>query len=140
MQNTPDAIPDDQPEQPFANADIDWQEGDLPYSSRFDDIYFSRQGGLAETEHVFLAANPGPDAAGIHHRRAGLRYRTELPLHLAGLARYPSRDPCLDRSAPALHRLRKISDAPRCPAACAAWVGRAGALQRAADRGLSRSL
>lgn len=57
MQNTPDAIPDDQPEQPFANADIDWQEGDLPYSSRFDDIYFSRQGGLAETEHVFLAAN-----------------------------------------------------------------------------------
>jgi len=57
MQNTSDDIPDDRPEQPFANADIDWQEGDLPYSSRFDDIYFSRQGGLAETEHVFLAAN-----------------------------------------------------------------------------------
>src|SRR5690606_29738517 len=57
MQNTPDDIPEDSPEQPFANADIDWQEGDLPYSTRFDDIYFSRQGGLAETEHVFLAAN-----------------------------------------------------------------------------------
>lgn len=57
MQNTPDDNPDEHAEQPFANADIDWQEGDLPYSSRFDDIYFSRQGGLAETEHVFLAAN-----------------------------------------------------------------------------------
>lgn len=53
MQNSPD----DSPDQPFANAEIDWQEGNLPYSARFDDIYFSRQGGLAETEHVFLAAN-----------------------------------------------------------------------------------
>ncbi len=39
------------------NADLQWQESDAPFSSRFGDIYFSREGGLAETEHVFLAAN-----------------------------------------------------------------------------------
>ncbi len=39
------------------NADLQWQESGAPFSAQFQDIYFSRQGGLAETEHVFLAAN-----------------------------------------------------------------------------------
>lgn len=46
-----------QPDQIIENADILWQETGAPYSSRFEDIYFSRQGGLAETEHVFIDAN-----------------------------------------------------------------------------------
>lgn len=45
------------PDQIIENADILWQETGAPYSSRFEDIYFSRQGGLAETEHVFIDAN-----------------------------------------------------------------------------------
>ncbi len=49
MQKSPDQI--------LENAEIVWQENGAPYSSRFDDIYFSRQGGLEETEHVFIAAN-----------------------------------------------------------------------------------
>lgn len=49
MPNTPDHI--------LENADIQWQESGAPYSNHFDDIYFSRQGGLEETEHVFIAAN-----------------------------------------------------------------------------------
>lgn len=39
------------------NADLQWQESGAPFSAQFQDIYFSRQGGVAETEHVFLAAN-----------------------------------------------------------------------------------
>lgn len=45
------------PDQIIENAEIQWQENGAPYSNRFDDIYFSRQGGLEETEHVFIAAN-----------------------------------------------------------------------------------
>ncbi|MCD1626618.1 tRNA (5-methylaminomethyl-2-thiouridine)(34)-methyltransferase MnmD [Seohaeicola saemankumensis] len=39
---------------------IAWRDGDLPVSTRFDDPYFSLQGGLAETAHVFLAGNDLP--------------------------------------------------------------------------------
>ncbi len=45
------------PEHILENADIQWQDSGAPYSTRFDDIYFSRQGGLAETEHVFITGN-----------------------------------------------------------------------------------
>lgn len=39
------------------NADITWQDDGAPYSPDYDDVYFSRQGGMAETGHVFLRAN-----------------------------------------------------------------------------------
>ncbi|TNC74826.1 tRNA (5-methylaminomethyl-2-thiouridine)(34)-methyltransferase MnmD [Rubellimicrobium roseum] len=44
------------PDQP---APLDWRDG-IPVSRRFDDPYFSLQGGLAETHHVFLAGNDLP--------------------------------------------------------------------------------
>ncbi|WBU58428.1 tRNA (5-methylaminomethyl-2-thiouridine)(34)-methyltransferase MnmD [Paracoccus sediminicola] len=37
--------------------DLDWRDGAVPVSRRFDDPYFSLAGGLAETRHVFLAGN-----------------------------------------------------------------------------------
>jgi len=37
-------------------AQLEWQQG-VPSSTLFDDIYFNRQGGVAETRHVFLDAN-----------------------------------------------------------------------------------
>ena len=40
---------------------IDWREGRVPVSRRFDDPYFSLGDGLAETRHVFLAGNGLPD-------------------------------------------------------------------------------
>jgi len=40
-------------------AELSWQE-DTPVSLQFDDIYFNKAGGLAETEYVFLAANDLP--------------------------------------------------------------------------------
>lgn len=35
---------------------LDWQDGQ-PFSSHYNDIYFSRESGIAETRHVFLEQN-----------------------------------------------------------------------------------
>jgi len=34
--------------------DLEWREGDVPVARAFDDVYFSADGGLDETRHVFL--------------------------------------------------------------------------------------
>jgi len=39
---------------------LDWRDGIVPVSRRFDDPYFSLADGLAETRHVFLAGNGLP--------------------------------------------------------------------------------
>ena len=39
------------------NANLTWQDDGAPYSPDYDDVYFSREGGLAETHYVFLQAN-----------------------------------------------------------------------------------
>ncbi|MGZ3275645.1 MAG: tRNA (5-methylaminomethyl-2-thiouridine)(34)-methyltransferase MnmD [Caulobacteraceae bacterium] len=44
------------------NAELDWTAEGAPRSRRFDDIYFSREGGLAETRAVFLDGCGLPDA------------------------------------------------------------------------------
>lgn len=41
---------------PLRPAAIDWSQG-APFSPEFGDVYFSREGGAAETAHVFLAQN-----------------------------------------------------------------------------------
>ena len=43
---------------PYADIQID--ENGLPISQQYDDPYFSRNGGLAETQHVFIAGNDLP--------------------------------------------------------------------------------
>lgn len=42
---------------PSSFAELDWTEDGQPFSSHFDDVYFSRDSGLAETRHVFLQHN-----------------------------------------------------------------------------------
>lgn len=39
-----------------------WQPDRTPFASRFGDVYFSREGGLAETRHVFLGGCGLPEA------------------------------------------------------------------------------
>ena len=39
---------------------LEWRDGVVPVSRRFDDPYFSLNDGLAETRHVFLAGNDLP--------------------------------------------------------------------------------
>ena len=41
-------------------AELEWRDGVVPVSTRFDDPYFSLENGLAETRHVFLAGNGLP--------------------------------------------------------------------------------
>ena len=41
-------------------AELEWREGGVPVSTRFDDPYFSLENGLAETRHTFLAGNDLP--------------------------------------------------------------------------------
>ncbi len=43
------------------NASVKWDENDLPLSTRFNDHYYSRHDGRAETRHVFLAGNGLPE-------------------------------------------------------------------------------
>ncbi|WP_275286286.1 bifunctional tRNA (5-methylaminomethyl-2-thiouridine)(34)-methyltransferase MnmD/FAD-dependent 5-carboxymethylaminomethyl-2-thiouridine(34) oxidoreductase MnmC [Halomonas elongata] len=49
----------------LTRAHLDWRSDDggedAPHSSDFDDVYFSRHDGRAETEHVFLEANRLPE-------------------------------------------------------------------------------
>ncbi|MGB5862955.1 MAG: tRNA (5-methylaminomethyl-2-thiouridine)(34)-methyltransferase MnmD [Sulfitobacter sp.] len=41
-------------------AQIEWRDGRVPVSTRFDDPYFSLENGMEETAHVFLAGNDLP--------------------------------------------------------------------------------
>lgn len=54
-------------------AELEWREGGVPVSTRFDDPYFSLQGGLEETRHVFLSGNglPARFRPGFHIAELG---------------------------------------------------------------------
>jgi tRNA 5-methylaminomethyl-2-thiouridine biosynthesis bifunctional protein len=54
-------LPPDTPSD-LAGAGLDWTPQGAPRSRRFDDIYFSREGGLEETRAVFLQGCALPDA------------------------------------------------------------------------------
>lgn len=72
--------------------DLEWREGGVPVSTRFDDPYFSLAGGLAETQHVFLAGNdlPARLRAGFHVAELGFGTGLNL-LALAAVATVPLR-------------------------------------------------
>ncbi len=67
-------------------ARIRFLEGGVPFSDEFGDVYFSPEGGLAETEHVFLRGNdllrrwqaPGRFAIGELGFGTGLNFLTTL--------------------------------------------------------------
>ncbi|MFT4012500.1 MAG: tRNA (5-methylaminomethyl-2-thiouridine)(34)-methyltransferase MnmD [Paracoccus sp. (in: a-proteobacteria)] len=73
-------------------ADLDWRDGDIPVSRRFDDPYFSLNGGLKETRHVFLAGNdlPARLVPGFHVAELGFGTGLNL-LALAQVATVPIR-------------------------------------------------
>lgn len=54
-------------------ARLNWVDGQVPVSEQFDDPYFSKQDGLAETRHVFLTGNdlPAGFADGFHVAELG---------------------------------------------------------------------
>ena len=75
-----------------SSADLDWREGAIPVSRRFDDPYFSLNGGLDETRHVFLGGNdlPARLCPGFHIAELGFGTGLNL-LALARIATVPVR-------------------------------------------------
>ena len=62
------------------SAELDWRDGVIPVSRRFDDPYFSLNDGLAETRHVFLDGNGLPERLRDGFRVAELGFGTGLNL------------------------------------------------------------
>jgi tRNA 5-methylaminomethyl-2-thiouridine biosynthesis bifunctional protein len=50
-------------------AELDWEDGEVPRSTHFEDVYYSRASGLEETRHVFLQANGLPQRWREHDDR-----------------------------------------------------------------------
>ncbi|MEO8242530.1 MAG: tRNA (5-methylaminomethyl-2-thiouridine)(34)-methyltransferase MnmD [bacterium] len=65
---------------------LDWRDGVVPVSRRFDDPYFSLNDGLAETRHVFLAGNGLPGRFRPGFQVAELGFGTGLNLLATVLA------------------------------------------------------
>ena len=71
---------------------LDWRDGDVPVSRRFDDPYFSVQDGLEETRHTFLAGNDLPARLSPGFHVAELGFGTGLnAMALAAVAPCPIR-------------------------------------------------
>lgn len=49
-----------QKEQQLSNEDVGWINEQLPFSTRFDDVYFSKVDGRKETLHTFIEGNSLP--------------------------------------------------------------------------------
>lgn len=60
-------------------AEVTWVDG-VPVSARFDDPYYSKADGLAETRHVFLAGNGLPERFAPGFAVAELGFGTGLTL------------------------------------------------------------
>lgn len=75
---------------PVRHPQLDWRDGGVPVSVRFDDPYFSLDGGLAETRHVFLDGNGLPARLRPGFHVAELGFGTGLNcLALAQVATLP---------------------------------------------------
>lgn len=68
---------------------LEWREGVIPVSRRFDDPYFSVANGLAETRHVYLTGNGLPERFRPGFQIAELGFGTGLNL-LATLIAAPA--------------------------------------------------
>jgi tRNA U34 5-methylaminomethyl-2-thiouridine-forming methyltransferase MnmC len=71
---------------PIQPPAITWHDGRIPVATAFGDPYFSLDGGLAETRHVFLAGNGLPDRLRDGFRVAELGVGTGLNLIALALA------------------------------------------------------
>jgi tRNA U34 5-methylaminomethyl-2-thiouridine-forming methyltransferase MnmC len=118
-------------------ADLEWRDGCVPVSCRFDDPYFSLDDGLAETRHVFLGGNGLPErfAPGFHIAELGFgtglnmltawseweRAGLEGPLRFTSFEAYPMD---LDQMTRALHAFPDL--AAWRDRFLAAWPGQGG--------------
>jgi tRNA U34 5-methylaminomethyl-2-thiouridine-forming methyltransferase MnmC len=101
---------------------LDWRDGMVPVSRRFDDPYFSLNDGLAETRHVFLAGNdlPARLRPGFHIAELGfgtglnllatLIANPQIPIHYTSFEAYPLPAPDIARALEAFPEARAVAD------------------------------
>ena len=100
--------------------DLDWREGGIPVSQRFNDPYFSLNGGLNETRHVFLAGNDLPDRLhpGFHVAELGfgtglnllaLAQIADQPIRFTSFEAYPMDLPQLEQAHAAFPELAALT-------------------------------
>lgn len=105
-------------------ADLEWRDGAIPVSRRFDDPYFSLNGGLDETRHVFLAGNdlPARLSNGFHVAELGFGTGLNLlalaqiattPIRFTSFEAFPMSLPELERAHAAFPELADLSQALR---------------------------
>ncbi|MDI5890235.1 bifunctional tRNA (5-methylaminomethyl-2-thiouridine)(34)-methyltransferase MnmD/FAD-dependent 5-carboxymethylaminomethyl-2-thiouridine(34) oxidoreductase MnmC [Halomonas rhizosphaerae] len=102
-----DALP---PLSGLESARLEWHREDggeeAPHSTTFEDVYFSRHDGRAETEHVFIAANRLPERfAGWQEARPFVIGETGFGTGLNMLCAWA----CFDAHAPPAARLHLVS-------------------------------
>lgn len=104
--------------------ELEWR-GAVPVALRFDDPYFSLNGGLDETRHVFLAGNGLPDrfAPGFHIAELGFgtglnalaalqcwqKARCKGPLHFTSFERYLMSPDDIGRALAAYPELKSLA-------------------------------
>jgi tRNA U34 5-methylaminomethyl-2-thiouridine-forming methyltransferase MnmC len=107
-------------------AAIDWKDGSIPVSRRFDDPYFSLSGGLEESRHVFLGGNdlPARFRPGFHIAELGFGTGLNMivaliawckagldgPLHYTSFEAYPMDAPDMRRALGAFPEARVVAD------------------------------
>ncbi|MFV0292361.1 MAG: tRNA (5-methylaminomethyl-2-thiouridine)(34)-methyltransferase MnmD [Paracoccus sp. (in: a-proteobacteria)] len=100
---------------------LEWREGNIPVSDRFDDPYFSLAGGLDETRHVFLSGNdlPARLRPGFHVAELGFGTGLNLlalaqiaddPVYFTSFEAYPMDLAQLERAHAAFPDLARLSD------------------------------
>ena len=120
------------------SAALDWRDGVIPVSRRFDDPYFSLSGGLAETRHVFLSGNdlPARLTPGFHVAETGfgtglnllaLASVAAVPIRFTSFEAYPLATADLHRAHAAFPELAPLAAQLR--AACLAPRFRVGAVE-----------
>ena len=102
-------------------AELDWRDGAVPVSRRFDDPYFSLADGLAETRHVFLAGNGLPARFREGFAIAELGFGTGLnllatllaagatPLRYTSFEAFPMSAPDMDRALQAFPEAHAVA-------------------------------
>jgi tRNA U34 5-methylaminomethyl-2-thiouridine-forming methyltransferase MnmC len=103
-------------------AGLDWRDGIIPVSQRFDDPYFSLNDGLSETRHVFLSGNDLPDRLrpGFHIAELGfgtglnllatLIANPGIPVRYTSFEAYPLSAPDIARALDAFPEARAVAD------------------------------
>ena len=128
---------------------LTWRDGNIPVSTRFDDPYFSLNGGLAETRHVFLQGNdlPARLRPGFHVAELGfgtglnllaLAQIADVPLRFTSFEAFPMTRAELERAHDAFPELAPLAQELR-----AGWHlprFRVGQVEAEVIRGDARSL